>query len=158
MRQGDVDSITIGSQSGRFSLLQIWTEVVTQELTRLTNWPVFSLKHDDLGRLFVDRETLEYVTFSSYKDSESIMLILFRSNCKPNLTYNLSDDGKTITGVTVKANNNVCGVKVPITFPGTATTTSSGNTQDKVGDEPLIYWTQLSGSAVTYTLGSPVAV
>lgn len=63
MRQGDVESITVGSQTGRLSLLQIWTEVVTQELARLTNWPVFSLKHDDLGKLFVDRETLEYVTF-----------------------------------------------------------------------------------------------
>lgn len=154
MRQGDVDSITIGSQSGKLSLLQIWTEVVTQELTRLTDWPVFSLKHDDLGKLFVDRETLEYV---STPDQRIKKLTEFRSNCNPNLTYNLSDDGKTITGVTVKAFNNVCGVKVPVTFPGTAITSASGNTQDKVGAEPLIYWTQLSGSAVTYTLGSPLA-
>ena len=80
------------------------------------------------------------------------------SSCKPNLTYNYSDDGKSITGVTVKANNNVCGVKVPVTFPGSASTSSSGNTKDQVGAEPLIYWTQLSGSAVTYTLGSPVAI
>lgn len=74
------------------------------------------------------------------------------------MTYNISDDGKTITSVTVKSNSNVCGVKVPVTFPGTATTSASGNTQDKLGSEPLIYWTQLSGSAVTYTLGSPVIV
>ena len=67
MRQGDVDSITIGKQTGKFSLLQSWTEVVTQELTRLTNWPILSLKHDDLGRLFVDRETLEYVPLSCQK-------------------------------------------------------------------------------------------
>lgn len=86
------------------------------------------------------------------------MLTLSCSACNPNLTYNYSNDGKTIVSVTVKANGNTCAVNVPVTFPGTATTSSSGNTQDKVGSEPLIYWTKLSGSPVTYNLGSPVTV
>ena len=86
------------------------------------------------------------------------MLIIPRSACNPNLTYNYANDGKTIVSVTVKANGNTCAVNVPVTFPGTATTSSSGNIQDKVGTEPLIYWTKLSGSAVTYTLGSAVTV
>lgn len=59
MRWGDVDSITVGTQSGKLSLLQIWVETVTQELSRLTNWPIFSLKHDDIGQYFLDRVTLE---------------------------------------------------------------------------------------------------
>lgn len=59
MRSGDVDQVTIGNQSGKLSLLQIWTELISQELLRLTNWPVSSLKHDDIGQLFLDRQALE---------------------------------------------------------------------------------------------------
>ena len=59
MRQGDVNTITVGSQTGKLSLLQIWVETITQEMTRLTNWPFFSLKHDDIGALFTNRMTLE---------------------------------------------------------------------------------------------------
>ncbi|KAK7747390.1 hypothetical protein SLS53_001644 [Cytospora paraplurivora] len=138
LRTGDVDTITVGSVSGQLALIQIWVETITQELSRLTNWPFFSLKHDDIGQYFLDRVTLDA--------------------CAPNLTYNYADDGKSITSVTVTATSNTCSVKVPVTFPGTASTTATGGTQDKVGTEPLIYWTQLSGSAVTYTLGSAVAV
>lgn len=59
LRTGDVDNITIGPVSGALSLIQIWVEVVAQEMMRLTNWPIFSLKHDDIGQLFLDRVTLE---------------------------------------------------------------------------------------------------
>ena len=81
-------------------------------------------------------------------------LVLF-SACNPNLKYNYSDDGKSIVSVTVTTNSNTCSVKVPVTVPGTAT---GSGTLDKVGTEPAIYWTQMSGTAVTYTLGSAVAV
>lgn len=59
MRWGDTDQITVGNQSGKLSLMQIWVETITQELLRLTNWPVSSLTHDNLGQLFLDRATLE---------------------------------------------------------------------------------------------------
>lgn len=78
------------------------------------------------------------------------------SACNPNLKYNYSDDGKSIVSVTVSTTGNSCGVKVPVTVPGTAT--SAAGTVDKVGTEPSIYWTQMSGTAVTYTLGAAVAV
>lgn len=138
LRSGDVDTITVGTQTGQLALIQIWVETMTQELGRLTNWPIFSMKHDDIAQYFLDRETLDA--------------------CDPNLTYNYSDDGKSITSVTVTTTSNTCSVNVPVTFPGTATTTASGATQDKVGSEPLIYWTPMSGSSVTYTLGSSVSV
>lgn len=76
------------------------------------------------------------------------------SACNPNLKYNYSADGKSIVSVTVTTNGNTCGVKVPVTVPGTATS----GTADKVGTEPSIYWTQMSGAAVTYTLSAPVAI
>ncbi|KAJ0119842.1 hypothetical protein N8I77_012445 [Diaporthe amygdali] len=135
MRWGDTDQITVGTVSGKLSLMQIWVETITQELLRLTNWPVSSLTHDNLGQLFLDRATLDA--------------------CNPNLKYNYSADGKTIVSVTVTTTGNTCGVKVPVTVPATAT---GSGTLDKVGTEPAIYWTTMSSSPVTYTLSSPVAI
>ncbi|KAK3682052.1 hypothetical protein B0T22DRAFT_432386 [Podospora appendiculata] len=137
LRSGDVDTITVGSQTGPLSLLQIWVETITQEMVRLTNWPISSLKHDDIGDLFTRRMTLD--------------------GCNPNLTYNYSQDGKSIVSVTITANGNSCGVPVPVTVPGTATSSGS-STLDQVGSEPAIYWTTLSGSAVTLTLSAGVPV
>lgn len=84
--------------------------------------------------------------------------IQLHSNCKPNLSYNYAADGKSITSVTVSTTGNTCAVNVPVTFPGTATPTVAGGVSDKVGTEPLIYWTPMKGSAVTYNLGSAVAI
>jgi hypothetical protein len=138
LRQSDVDSITVGSQSGKLSLIMAWTETVVQEMTRLTNWPIQSKKHDDLAQVFIDR--------------------MARDNCNPKLSYTYSNDGKTITAVTVTSTGNKCGTTIPVTFPGNTPTTSGKATSDKVGSEPVIMWATLSGSAVKFTLPTPVAV
>jgi hypothetical protein len=77
------------------------------------------------------------------------------SNCRPRLVYNLSQN-RTITSVTVSTDGNTCGAPVPVTFPGTATASAGGTTSDKVGSEPLIIWTNMNGSPVTFTLGTPI--
>jgi len=59
MRHGDTASFTVGTQTDNFSLLQIFVEVVLQELMRLTTWPIVTLKHDDLAKQFVDRTKRE---------------------------------------------------------------------------------------------------
>ncbi|KAK3316764.1 hypothetical protein B0H66DRAFT_562110 [Apodospora peruviana] len=137
MRSGDVNTITVGTQSGPLSLLQIWVETITQEMVRLTNWPIISLKQDDIGALFGQRMSLDA--------------------CEPNLVYNYSEDGQTITSVTVTTSGNTCSVPVPVTVPGAATS-SGQSTVDQVGSEPVIYWNTLSGSAVTLALSPTVAV
>jgi hypothetical protein len=81
-----------------------------------------------------------------------------RDQCQPNLSYTLSSDASSITGVTVSANSNICGVPVPVTFPGSATTTASGTTREQLGSDPLIIWTTLSGSPVSFQLGTPVSI
>jgi hypothetical protein len=136
MRQSDVDTLTIGSQTGKLSLLQAWVETVVQEMTRLTNWPILAQKQDDLAQKFKDRMT--------------------RDQCSPKLSYKYSNDGKSITAVTVTANGNSCGTTIPVTLPGNAATTSGRATADKVGSEPVIMWVTMSGSAVTLNLPSPV--
>jgi len=81
-----------------------------------------------------------------------------RSDCNPKLTYNYAANGQSITGVTVTANGNTCAAPIAVTFPGTASTSSGGTTNDKVGSEPLIVNVQLSGSPVTFTLGAAVPI
>jgi hypothetical protein len=49
---------TVGTQSVN-SIFQIWVETILQEVTRLTNWPVITIKHDDVAQLFVNRMTRE---------------------------------------------------------------------------------------------------
>ena len=140
LRQTDVDSITVGSQTGQLSLLQAWTETIVQEMTRLTDWPILSQKQDDLAVKYNER--------------------MARDQCKPQLSYTYSNDGKSITAVTVTTSDgsNSCGTAIPVTLPG-GTPTSSGKTSaDKVGSEPLIMWVTLSGSAVKLNLPSPVTL
>ncbi|KAF7191174.1 hypothetical protein HII31_07534 [Pseudocercospora fuligena] len=138
LRVNDVDPYTVGSQTGKMSLVMIWTETVLQEMMRLTNWPIITLKHDDIAKDFVNR--------------------IARDQCSPNLQWLYSSDGASIIGVTVGAGNgtNSCSVEIPVTFPGSA---SGGNARDdQVGSEPLIKWVTFSGQAQTFMLGSPISV
>ncbi|KAK8924334.1 hypothetical protein VCV18_004753 [Metarhizium anisopliae] len=138
LRQTDVAPLTIGSQTGKQSLIMAWVETITQEMTRLTNWPLLSLKHDDLATYFLNRMALDA--------------------CQPKSSYTYSADGKTITKVTVTANGNTCSAPVPVTFPGgIATTTLLGPLKStKVGSEPPILWVTLSGRPVDILLWTPV--
>lgn len=49
LRQLDVPSFTVGPKSGNLSLLMIWVESIVQEMTRLTNWPILTPKHDEIA-------------------------------------------------------------------------------------------------------------
>lgn len=138
LRAHDAATTTVGSQTGQFGLMQIWIETITQEMSRTTNWPLLTLKHDDMVQQFVQRMT--------------------RDQCQPTLSWTYSTDGKSITGAQVgTANGNSCAAPIGVTLPGPASTTS-GATSDQVGSEPLINWVNLSGSPVTFTLNTPISV
>ncbi|KAM0325920.1 hypothetical protein ACHAQA_007225 [Verticillium albo-atrum] len=139
LRQTDQPTITVGTKTGKLSLVMAWVETVAQEMGRLTDWPIQSLKHDDIAKYFLDRETLDA--------------------CKPKVAYGYSADGNSITKITVTATGNTCSVPIPVTIPeGTATAAGGSATADKVGSEPPIQWVKLSGSPVTLSLGKAVAV
>ncbi|KAG7105534.1 Endoribonuclease YSH1 like protein [Verticillium longisporum] len=135
MRQIDMPSITVGSQTGKMSLIMSWVETITQEMGRLTNWPITSLKHDDIGKSFSDRMALD--------------------QCEPKLSYSYSN-GTTISSVTVSAKGNSCSVPVPVTIPAGTVTSSGAVKADQVGSEPPIQWVTLNGSPVTLNLGQTV--
>ena len=137
MRSADRPTMTIGSKTTQMSLLMAWTETIAQEMARLTNWPVISLKHDDIAQYFLDRQALD--------------------NCQPALSYGFSPDGATVTSVTVSTSGNLCSVPVPVTIPdGTTTATGGSVSSDKVGSEPPIQWVTLGGQPVTLELSAGV--
>ncbi|KAM7217685.1 hypothetical protein V8F06_006940 [Rhypophila decipiens] len=136
LRQIDMPDFTVGSVTGKMSLVQIWVETVVQELVRLTNWPIVTLKHDDLAKVFIDRKT--------------------RDLCNPKGSYKITSSG-TITGLVLTANSNSCGVPIPVTAPGSSSVSSGGSTLDQVGTEPPIRWVTLNGLAKTVTLSTPIS-
>ncbi|KAH6986696.1 hypothetical protein EDB80DRAFT_590019 [Ilyonectria destructans] len=137
LRQTDADSLTIGSQTGKMSLIMAWTETIVQEMMRLTNWPIQSLKQEDFTQYFLDRMSLD--------------------NCKPQMSYGFSESG-AITSVTVTATGNSCSVPIPVTIPSGSVTASQGSiTADQVGSEPPIQWVTLNGSPATLILSKTVS-
>lgn len=86
-----IPAFTVGSQSVK-SLLQIWVETITQEMSRLTTWPLISIRQDDLATQFRNRQT--------------------RDGCAPKMTWNYSTDNTKIVGATVTANSNTCSVPI----------------------------------------------
>lgn len=139
LRQSDMETITVGTETGKMSLVMAWVETIAQEMYRLTNWPVTSLKHDDVAQYFVDRMALD--------------------DCKPKLSYRYADNGKAIESVTVSTEGNTCSVPVPVTIPAGSASASGGSSQaDKVGSEPTIVWVTMGGSPVTLSLSQSVSI
>jgi hypothetical protein len=137
LRQTDMPTITVGDQTGKMSLVMSWVETITQEMTRLTNWPITSLKHDDIAEYFLNRKAVD--------------------DCHPKLSYAFSDNGLSIKSITVTADGNQCSTPIPVTIPSGSVTASGGSaTADQVGTEPPIQWVKLNGSPVTLTLGQTV--
>lgn len=133
LRSTDMPTYTTADGTVVGSLLQAWTEQTVQEFNRLANWPLVSIRQKDLAVQFMNRMT--------------------RDQCNYNMAYTINS-GKVV-GVTVTATNNQCGATIPITVPGPVLDTQ-GFTTEKLGNDPLTVWVQLSGQPVTLTLATPI--
>lgn len=78
-----------------------------------------------------------------------------RDQCGYSLSYVL--DNNSITGVTLSANGNSCDAAIPVTFPD-APSDTQGFSTEQLGSDPVTVWAQLSGSPVTFSLASPIAL
>ncbi|TVY39443.1 hypothetical protein LSUB1_G004310 [Lachnellula subtilissima] len=125
----------INGVSTKYSMLQAWVETVVQEMVRIVNWPIISLKHDDIATAFASR--------------------MARDACGASLTFNVNPTAQTITGVTLTTTGNTCSTTIPVTVPGTVTSTQGFRTE-QIGSDPLTIWVQMSGLPVTFTLSKPI--
>ncbi|KAF2468683.1 putative extracellular serine-rich protein [Lindgomyces ingoldianus] len=137
MRVSDTTKFTLNGVNKKYSLLMAWTETILGEVVRLTQWPIITLKHDDIAKAWINRKT--------------------RDECLPNLTYQLSSDRKTITGVTVNAANAKCSTPIPLTVPSGVASAASA-TKEQVGKDPLTLWVTLGGSAKSYSFSGEVKI
>src|SRR6266536_4597027 len=115
-------------------------ETIVPEMTRLVNWPLISLKHDDIAASFAAR--------------------MARDACAPKMSYSLSGNSTnaaTITAVTISTNSNTCATTIPVTVPGSVTNTQ-GFTTEKIGNDPLTIWVKMAGTPVTFTLSSEITL
>ncbi|BCS22373.1 putative extracellular serine-rich protein [Aspergillus puulaauensis] len=135
LRNTGIDPITVNGETAQISIFQAWVETVVAEFTRLVNWPVVSTTHQEMSDYFLQR----------YR----------RDQCGYSLSYVL--DGNSITGVTLSANGNSCDATIPVTFPD-APSDTHGFSTEQLGSDPVTVWAQLSGSPVTFSLASPIAL
>ncbi|KAH7311094.1 hypothetical protein BKA65DRAFT_601113 [Rhexocercosporidium sp. MPI-PUGE-AT-0058] len=142
MRQADVQTITVPgggltAKSGQWSLLQMWVETVLGEFVRVVNWPIISLKHDDIAASFAQR--------------------MARDKCKYTMTLALDTSQRIITGVTITSSTNICTAPIPVTVPGTVRDTKGFVTEQLNSQDPLTIWVPLTGSAVSLTFKVPIS-
>jgi hypothetical protein len=135
LRTARLAAITINGVSSKISIFQAWVETNVQEFARLVNWPMITLKQDDLAKSFKARQG--------------------RDACNYGMSWTKTNN--QITGVTVTANGNTCAEVIPITVPGTVTNTQ-GSTTEKIGSDPLTIWVKLSGATKSFTLTAPISV
>ncbi|KAJ1564226.1 hypothetical protein HK096_009042, partial [Nowakowskiella sp. JEL0078] len=126
--------VTIGSSSGYYSLVQQWIETVVYKLNQVTNWPVITIKQDDLANVFLKR----------WK----------RLSCGINSTLLFDSTNTMIVGIHVSS-LGTC--EVPITVPDTATY-PVGSEAKKIGSQPLVVKLKMSGDSQTIMLGTPINV
>jgi hypothetical protein len=90
--------------------------------------------------------------------SASFAARMARDSCAYKLTWLQS--GTSITGVQVTANGNTCVSPIPVTFPTTnkPSSTPAGATTEQRGNDPYTVWVKLTGSPVTMTLSTPIAL
>ncbi|KAJ5088905.1 hypothetical protein N7456_012521 [Penicillium angulare] len=135
LRNADTEPITVNGVTAQYSIFQAWVEVQVQEFVRLVEWPLVTINHADMSAGFKARYT--------------------RDACGYALSY--TTENHKITGVTVSATDNTCGEPIPVTFP-VAPTSTKGFATEQLGSDPLTVWVQLSGSPVSFTLSTPIAL
>jgi hypothetical protein len=107
---------TINGITAQISMVQAWVETVFQEMVRLTDWPMISLKHDDMATSFSNR--------------------MARDLCSPSLTYVTNPTKNTITGMTITTIKNTCSALIPVTVPGKVKS-AMGFSTEQLGSDPL---------------------
>jgi hypothetical protein len=137
LRAADVPPTVVNGEERQLSLIQIWTEVVTQEMVRLTDWPMITKKHDDTAAAYIDR--------------------MARDQCSPSLTWNHSEDGNAIVSVIITtATQNKCKTPIPVTFPKGVRSVPPGARKEQLGSDPLTLWVSMTGNPVTIRLSEPL--
>ncbi|KAJ6263087.1 hypothetical protein Dda_1646 [Drechslerella dactyloides] len=139
MRTSITNSVSVPgtSLSGPYSLLQLWTETQVAEYSRLVDWPLITLKQDDLATSFKNR--------------------YLRDQCNASIRQAVNNGEVTAVIVTADPNNS-CEAEIPVTIPGGIKETGSNVRIEQIGNDPTTIWVKLGGSPVRLTLAKPISL
>jgi hypothetical protein len=157
MRWEGVDRSTVNGVTNQYSLLQIWVENIVAEVTRLTTWPLISLKHDDVRTLFKILFHKIATNRVPKQIAASFRQRMTRDQCNYTMTNTFS--GSTITGFSVSAPSvsNKCSAPIPITLPGPLAENGIRYNTEQLGSDPLTVWVDLNGRVMDFRLKDPIA-
>ncbi|KAJ3017196.1 UNVERIFIED_CONTAM: hypothetical protein HDU68_011805 [Siphonaria sp. JEL0065] len=143
LRNADMPIVTAGTKSGKLSLMQQWVETVFGSFAHIANWPIITVKQDDLTQKFINRQIYE---------TSNVNVVQF---------VNVDADGVVVSGFNVTASKNTI---APITLPpsigvNNITSLPLGATTEQIGVDSVTVWIPLTANAapVSILFGTPVA-
>eukprot|EP00833_Pecoramyces_ruminatium_P006869 jgi/Orpsp1_1/1180901/evm.model.c7180000075072.1 len=114
------------------SLLQHWVEAVVNLYNKYANWPLVSMKLDDLNQLSIDR--------------------LNAKKCKASYSLNITDG--TVTEIVI-SNPSAEECLLPLTVPADVVRKSEYK-YEQLGNDPLTVWVKVGSNAKTVKLNPPL--
>jgi hypothetical protein len=123
LRNADFPVITMNGASGHYGLLQQWVERIIEEVTKYVDWPIISLKMDDLAKSYIKR--------------------MDRIKCNPEYKIVVNDDTHIIESVEIAASGE-CEIPLFISRGGEIDTTTVDSIE-QVGNDPKTAWIKLTG-------------
>ncbi|ORX50616.1 hypothetical protein BCR36DRAFT_583203 [Piromyces finnis] len=131
LRNADFQEVTIGKATGKFGMMQQWVERMVVEVGKYLDWPMISVKMDDLAASYIDR--------------------ISRASCQPQYTMVIDDDSGIIKEVKVESQAevklNIVGdykaqCRAPLFVMRNVEFNEKHDIQnvEKIGDEPPTAW------------------
>jgi len=125
LRNADFPEVQIGEAKGKFGMMQQWVERVNLEIQKYLNWPLITLKMDDLAQTYITK-------LKKYK-------------CQPQYTMVIDDATYKINEIKVTATTGEC--KVPLfAIRNTEFDKSTVDEIEQIGNEPQTAWVQVSNT------------
>ncbi|KAJ3115517.1 hypothetical protein HK100_001313 [Physocladia obscura] len=135
LRNADMPVVSFGSATGKLGLAQQWIESVFGNFTQIVNWPIITVKQDDLTQKFINRQIYE---------TAGVTVLQNRT---------VTAGGVYVVGFTVSANTSC---SAPVTLPygvtGQNLVLPTGATTEQIGVDSLTVWVPLIANAAPVSI------
>ncbi|KAI9327674.1 hypothetical protein BDR26DRAFT_952505, partial [Obelidium mucronatum] len=136
LRNADLPVVTIGSATGKLGLMQQWVESVFGSFGQLSNWPIITVKQDDLTQKFINRQIYE------------------TAGVKVVQIVGVTSSGAAAAGFNITSTVSCI---APVTLPPTIRTTDiielpAGSTFEQIGVDSVTVWIPLTANASPVSL------
>ncbi|KAJ3350009.1 hypothetical protein HDU83_009950 [Entophlyctis luteolus] len=141
LRNSDLPTVTAGSATGKLGLAQQWVECVFGNFTQVFNWPILTIKQDDLTQKFINRQI--------YETAGVTVMELFA----------ITASTVMLNGFTVSANTSCI---APITLPRGVSASNinlpAHATTEQIGIDSLTVWITITANSAPISISLKTAV